>query len=253
MGRIYRRAKCVVAWIGQELNSSPSDVASKKLTDMEDAIKWLKYDFKTHHTSVQEWDPGWASFLRMCKRTYWTRLWIIQELLMARKIVIQCSDHKLDWTTFEAFFAKIESHPVKTERQSYPSIFRHIRDETEILKVLAELEELVSFKIFMQRRDRRFGEQISSVHTLFELFCAHRNAACEQLHDRLFGLLSLCRQCCQEALHIDYGTPLSDLCRNFLEHYFQHHAGPMKENIRSQSISGVQKALLMFSCSLSES
>jgi hypothetical protein len=36
------------------------------------------------------------AFLEVCRRTYWTRLWVIQESLSASSIEVLCGSKKLD-------------------------------------------------------------------------------------------------------------------------------------------------------------
>lgn len=82
MADIYKEAKLVLAWLGEEDNASrmafdfllcPDTYDSSVLEYVEDAL------FDT-------FDGG-----------YWDRLWIVQELHHARRIIVRCGPRELDW------------------------------------------------------------------------------------------------------------------------------------------------------------
>jgi hypothetical protein len=131
MGRIYERATRVVAWIGRELTALDSEEDGINSLCDASAIqfinlifgdiehnryfsksRWVSHDadglqlWKNSHTElyVTATESGWASLLRLCQRKYWSRLWIIQELVLARSIVIQLGSFLLGWETLEHFF-----------------------------------------------------------------------------------------------------------------------------------------------------
>jgi hypothetical protein len=260
MGRIYQQATHVIAWIGREDNSLDSQRGINKPLEIEQAINFVGrlygdsestryYNRSTWYypndypqiycNESSDWrltasDPGWASLLSVCKRRYWTRLWIIQELILARDITIQCGRFLCRWKVIE--HALCQSRPASHRKTPHPA---------EGVQILAELEESVPFKIYKQRNDRL--EAKVPVHTLFELFYAHQEAECEQKHDRLFGLLGLSRGCCQEAIPANYNVSLPWLCRLFLQHHFWHHVlGPIGTG-QEYLARGVQEAFLTFS------
>ncbi|KAK0652647.1 heterokaryon incompatibility protein-domain-containing protein [Cercophora newfieldiana] len=45
------------------------------------------------------WDSGWFSGL-LFERRYWGRLWVIQELLLARRTLLMCGNDVLQWSKF---------------------------------------------------------------------------------------------------------------------------------------------------------
>ncbi|KAH5370188.1 hypothetical protein HBI81_039580 [Parastagonospora nodorum] len=44
------------------------------------------------------------AMLALCGRQYWTRTWIVQEILLAKEIFVYCGVAKVHWTTFADFF-----------------------------------------------------------------------------------------------------------------------------------------------------
>jgi hypothetical protein len=53
----------------------------------------------------------------ICSRPYWSRLWIVQELLMASEIIVKCGNDEFTWNNFALFFRRLRgwsssTHPV---------------------------------------------------------------------------------------------------------------------------------------------
>lgn len=82
MGSIYRRAKVVEAWIGEEDNDSDG---------VFDAISTESFDF-ANHSNV-------AKLMRFLERPYWRRVWVIQELALARQTLVHCGRRDISWET----------------------------------------------------------------------------------------------------------------------------------------------------------
>ncbi|PMD16852.1 HET-domain-containing protein, partial [Hyaloscypha hepaticicola] len=76
MGSIYRRAKQVVAWIGEEFDLAIDFI--NHLNDLEESKSALP---TAHYT-------GKRPFLELLAGPYWRRVWIIQELALARQVKI---------------------------------------------------------------------------------------------------------------------------------------------------------------------
>jgi hypothetical protein len=261
MGRIYERATRVVAWIGRELTAP--DPEEDRINSLRDASaikfinlifgdiehnryfrnwKWLYHDadklqlWQNSHTKLytKATDSDWASLLRLCQRRYWSRLWIIQELVLARSIVIQLGSFLLRWEALEHFFCQAR----------LPENQNLVRFCGGAGSTLSGLRNSVPFKIYLQRNEK-FGAGISPA--LFDLFYLHRDAQCLQVQDKLFGLLGMSAECCQLAIRPDYDIPLSTLCRAFLVHHLQQHAGHPTRNKVPHWTCGLHQALTLFS------
>jgi hypothetical protein len=100
MAEIYRQADRVVGWLGEEENDS--SVAMNMLSKLADV--WS--DYRDHNIN-----PGrglnsipnafelaiWTAIRRIFMRAWWTRLWIYQEVILARSITLSCGQDSLDW------------------------------------------------------------------------------------------------------------------------------------------------------------
>jgi Heterokaryon incompatibility protein (HET) len=87
MGSIYRRAKEVMAWIGEE---DPDSCA---------AIDVLTSDDKSKSLCLQPRDKI-DSIINLVERPYWKRVWVIQEIAFARQTTIHCGRRSFFWVQF---------------------------------------------------------------------------------------------------------------------------------------------------------
>ena len=75
MGRIYANAATVLVWLGIEYEDTYTE---------------------EYRTGVSTYNPGnWDR--RLLERSYWSRMWIIQELLLARKVEILDGLRVITW------------------------------------------------------------------------------------------------------------------------------------------------------------
>ncbi|KAI1115902.1 heterokaryon incompatibility protein-domain-containing protein [Nemania sp. NC0429] len=93
MGRIFSSAMTVITWLGEEDKYTEKSFSMlKKLADP--SIQKLIRSAKSLDTDYAE---GLLSVVRLFQRTYFTRAWIVQEIVLAARVVIMCGKHEIDW------------------------------------------------------------------------------------------------------------------------------------------------------------
>jgi hypothetical protein len=123
MGTLYEQAKSVIAWLGpedetvsdafivlerlgsvgrvprskQQLEEARAAVSHISLWDFYDAACYpAKLGFEPFN------DRQWLSVAALLHRPYFKRVWIIQEISQARKIIMVCGRRLLDWGKLSA-------------------------------------------------------------------------------------------------------------------------------------------------------
>ncbi|KAF2995187.1 hypothetical protein E8E14_004255 [Neopestalotiopsis sp. 37M] len=102
MKAIYAQASEVYVWLGPEGD------------DSNHAMEFMQQQSSTNLRTRGSgffplWDRRTAKALSsLCERPYWRRMWIIQELLHAEKIIVWCGTQKFDWSDIEALYLKLE-------------------------------------------------------------------------------------------------------------------------------------------------
>jgi hypothetical protein len=90
MGSIYRNAESTIVWLG--VAADDSDLAMTSLQQAHNA-----------DTSVWMWSAReWRALCKLFEREYWSRIWVIQEVVLARKVVLYCGNRQLAWLFFNA-------------------------------------------------------------------------------------------------------------------------------------------------------
>ncbi|EFQ86072.1 hypothetical protein PTT_18789 [Pyrenophora teres f. teres 0-1] len=112
MATIYQSAHIVHAWLGEEDNDTgPAfeliKVLAKRIQGRQKAerINCLKDvtpkavssgELRAKHALFADLS-AWKSMARFFQRTYFTRVWTIQEIKLARKLRALCGSHAVDW------------------------------------------------------------------------------------------------------------------------------------------------------------
>lgn len=93
MGLIYRTAEQVLIWLGREADGSKG---AMKLIDnisdigVEESDVIASLENEAHHAK-------WQNVARLFDRSYWRRVWVRQEVALAKGIVVLCGDQMMSW------------------------------------------------------------------------------------------------------------------------------------------------------------
>lgn len=163
MAQIYSQAYCVYVWLG--CGSLGIEEALKKIQ------RGARSVTKPHGnaTSFSEATEEFAAL------PYWSRLWIIQEVLLARRARILYGTFNMSWKHFVRIL------------QVWPLEVGHIR---------AEFERLVQLQqdLGLKRKP-----------SLTDLVLRFKQSQCRDPRDRVYGFLGLADD--GKAFHVDYNEP----------------------------------------------
>lgn len=93
MGQIYARARNVIAWLGRHDR------------DAEDAIGYIKRrNLSRGPRSFKTWksERRWA-LDALGANPYWSRLWVVQEFVLAPRITIMCNSSYVQWSQLDLY------------------------------------------------------------------------------------------------------------------------------------------------------
>ncbi|KAI1101504.1 heterokaryon incompatibility protein-domain-containing protein, partial [Jackrogersella minutella] len=93
MGLIYRSAVQVLIWLGPEADGSKGAMnlvngITSINTDANDVVASLAKE--AHHGK-------WQNVARLFDRPYWRRVWVRQEIALAKDVRVLCGDRMMDW------------------------------------------------------------------------------------------------------------------------------------------------------------
>lgn len=161
MQDIFKTAQHVVAWLG---GTQYDDECKKFLQHIREVSPSTYPRFK-REVSDEVNKGGWA----LLKHPWWSRLWIIQEVVLAREVTIACGDEMVPWATIRLFIRHLEaSEPV--------------------------LPQKMALNLIMLRDETRYADIRDSERSLSWLLTGTAyNSECTDPRDRLYALLGLVR------------------------------------------------------------
>ncbi|PMD41093.1 hypothetical protein L207DRAFT_632593 [Hyaloscypha variabilis F] len=222
MGRIYNRARRVIVWLG------PSDSGSKiffgLLSRGGTTYVSLLRDIKI--TLERNLGVPIPEIHSVFSRPYWKRLWIIQEVLLARELIIQCGNDHCS-SSLLSWFVGHKSHHL---RNISTELDDHLpnQDFRGIVKTITALESTIPVR-FIRQRLGPFGkfenDDVKSLvgFTLFQLFSDYEDAECVDQRDKIFGLYSLAPNCCKLVNTIDYSLTWGAALERLIRHQIEVH------------------------------
>lgn len=181
MSYIYTRAIKVVAWLG-----------TQRYKNMAGLFRIMSLQWKAGHTrhlgaTVAEGggtrcspQPTKGTLVRISESTYWTRLWIVQEVCLPRLLLLAYGSDIWTFETFHQFSFQ------STVQQSLPQ---------PVLKNIGLMQRL------FETRAKRYTDMMT-LENLIEGFCSN---GCSELKDKVYGLLG-CANDIRPSVDRDIGT-----------------------------------------------
>jgi Heterokaryon incompatibility protein (HET) len=93
MKDIYESAIGVIVWLGDAARDMD------RISCFFDPSVEIHFDYYDHSVSI---------FYRLLCNPWWRRMWVIQELLVARKVTVQCGRYTVSWPRFCQLVSNIE-------------------------------------------------------------------------------------------------------------------------------------------------
>jgi Heterokaryon incompatibility protein (HET) len=99
MDKIYSDAQVVLVWLGSAQNHS--DMAMDHASELQEKLRSIGgvnyFDNLPSHGLEDQTHPLWPSFGHLLRRSWFELLWVIQEAVLANKLVVLCGSKWLDW------------------------------------------------------------------------------------------------------------------------------------------------------------
>ncbi|CAI0648756.1 unnamed protein product [Colletotrichum noveboracense] len=145
MGRIYSSARQVLIWLGPEDDASVSalhqlSLLGSTLEDLKGRPDYGPSICQGFVKTILECSGTSFNFAHICtlfQRPWWTRVWVIQEALLAKKAYVVIGDHAKDWkevrsawSAFEWMILYVDTDP------KYQPIYDALRDETSLFNAV---------------------------------------------------------------------------------------------------------------------
>lgn len=189
MPDIYLRAHRVIVWLGLETESSRA------------AFDFLRstYAFSPLNRKETMEDPGWHALGQLCQREYWRRVWIVQEICLAQRLVVVCGASQIPWEYISGLRA--------ARKHIWPQYLS--KGEREFMRSLPA-------RIDQQREAKKGG------CILWGLLENFQESECADYHDKVYGFLGLSDDCGRGGIRVDYSRSVDQLYEDVMWFYHGH-------------------------------
>lgn len=203
MDYIYHSASRCIAWIGKaevgpELETDDCSLAMDFIITANIDQGKTKPPLNLSRQERREHD----SLESLCRRKYWTRLWIIQEIALSKSVLVQCGSRSVPWTLLRYLFNNLRSCVHASYRFSITCSAPFRLSQAAI-----------------DKDERRFPLALP----LADLTLKFKGSEYEDPRDAVFGLLGFTLLCCRDAVRADYLMTSEQLCNNLLLHHIAYH------------------------------
>jgi hypothetical protein len=208
MGDIYSQVARVLAWIGQDNYESRYGRAF-----LPELTSTSVERYCPPGGACPRWQPRgkWQALSSLCSRSYWSRLWIIQEVLLASDLRIQCGSLSFQWEELSNVF-----HYLQKNLTGFCS------PGTKLSIVSS-----VPFRLEMRRKKRQvaiLANNNDDLIPLLDLVDLFKGANCFDDRDEIFGLKSLSPSCCRDAVKTDYSMTREEVINTLIAHHEAGHS-----------------------------
>ena len=200
MADIYRSAAKVIVWLGPEANSSAAAIEALKTLASKIHVDWglsiisaaSEVDANSDWLNLTKPPPfdreTWSSIAWLLDRSWFSRLWVWQEVKLARKgAMIICGDATVSWEDF---------------RKAILSLRRRPKPDIVLLRHRIERAYQIS--------------GVSSDQQLRQVLQRTKNARCSNPRDKIYAVLNLVSEHERVGIQPDYNKSTSEVFRDLM-------------------------------------
>ncbi|KAK0507108.1 hypothetical protein JMJ35_010566 [Cladonia borealis] len=198
MREIYSRAACVMAWVGREKDDS--DILFTSMDYISDLLSKAKGRVTTNNLE----DHGlpdkecviWRAMNRFFFRPWFQRLWVYQEIILAKELTILCGSGTTTWTSLIRLTKEIHRSGLYG--------FLGVVQQNDSEGIVLEMDSRHFIRLVDKGRERymrRTGDESMFIASHFR---DTRTLHCTFNVDRVYGLLGLVSENVQRRIEIDY-------------------------------------------------
>ncbi|KAB8291751.1 hypothetical protein EYC80_006546 [Monilinia laxa] len=200
MGDIYSGASKVIVWLGNAEDKSDDaikmlqDISAQVVLKRTEQISDEEYENRLGHLSNNYSHKDWKALVALCQRPYWSRIWVLQEVHLAKTYEVRCGSKFIGGAEFQSSIAPFAAGVIKTDISS---------DYCRIISTSAVAAHRLAKDISSQSNTLRRWIIVTSSGGFIS----------KKPHDMIYALLGVSRdwQNGEVALIPDYKKPLLDL------------------------------------------
>lgn len=210
---IYGMAEQVILWLGVE---------------KDDSIQAHKILHGLTHSELQlSHDTDLTSIVSLFDRDYWSRLWVVQEILHAKNIVVQCGISRLSWNDYTS-----ASRLFQSERDTLAKIPTLVHGSSDFTRLITSQHRLSSLQILVHHgpasishiqnaRELYSDDPENSYIYFLHLLRVSRTKLASDPKDRVYGILGILPDKIRAELRVNYLLPVREIYVDVVEILFR--------------------------------
>ncbi|KAL7621637.1 hypothetical protein AAE478_008964 [Parahypoxylon ruwenzoriense] len=227
MARVYRNASAVVAWLGIP--------GSEQLRDDVRALSQTRGTRNCADWTAQQWN----GFRYLSYRPYWSRVWIVQEVLLAPRMAVWCGYFVFPLSLFAGVSSVTSLSPeVRFGEDGRPrtvvdaisrscspaekiithrtrQVLRPVRDPLAQGVIVGTLEEMTAGLTRRYAVAETYQSQVPDL--IYEVVRKFGMLGCSDPRDKLYGFLGILKESSRAKVNPDYTKNVSDAYRQALK------------------------------------
>jgi hypothetical protein len=186
MGEIYTQARTVRIWLGEECPGVESALQLVRECGTMTPAEVVR--------RVLDDEDGARALVKLLQRSYWSRTWMFQEVVLAADAMVHCGSHEVPWNALKWL------HQVTSEAPFW--------EDLEVEKPWVREMRRAVFRISLFTIPREEAEEIDPVSI------STRQLQATDPRDKIYGLLGVC-QALAKRIKVDYAVPVQDVYADF--------------------------------------
>ncbi|KAF2996338.1 hypothetical protein E8E14_004187 [Neopestalotiopsis sp. 37M] len=194
MTSIYKKAESVAVWLGPEADNSPS--AFRFLKELSESDSISPGERSRSWTISREDEKNLAAVARLFSRSYWKRLWVVQEVFNAADIVVYCGSDKISWRVLSEASSALHRYESDLDDQ-----FAKISSPHHVQAIFNE-----GPRSLLDPNELRDEDKV-----LLDVLRRCRRKVSDKPQDKVFGLLGVLPEAIQKDFSVDYTRSVKEV------------------------------------------
>ncbi|KAI1422657.1 heterokaryon incompatibility protein-domain-containing protein [Xylaria sp. FL1777] len=203
MTHIYERAESVAAWLGPKSDSS--ELAFELIQETYDQA-----DPKSVSDIIadKQWKPYFTAIVNLSERDFWSRLWIVQEILNAQSVNFYCGESDISWSILQSVSEIFKRHEADI-KYHFPRGMKGSRQGLSYAHTLG-FQGPASLSILKPRPEE-------GPESLLDVLRICRTKLAAEPRDKVFGVLGILPESVQCHFPPDYNASLREVYTNVVD------------------------------------
>jgi hypothetical protein len=165
---IYRLAEKVIAWLGP--SDDDSNFAYWSMNPIQKVNITPVSAVMTSHISNEDTRNECDPFRKLMERPYWSRAWVVQEMISARSLVVQCGSEVVPYSTLEKVYPHNKQACMVNHLEKGDSMRIHFRGDHEVRILRLDSKQLCPKRFLDCFLDRKCRDRQDNIFAFLNLF-----------------------------------------------------------------------------------